>query len=49
MPEIEKVKKELTAILKKYDIIKPDTVGQLTFHLNSGGVSRIIWMNLEVK
>ena len=43
------LKKELTSILKKYDIIKPDTTGQIMCHLNSGGVSKIVWMNLEVK
>jgi len=42
-------KKELTMVLKKHRIFQDDTAGQLMLHANSGGVSKIVWMNLEVK
>ena len=42
------LKKELTELYKKYNLLLPDTVGQIVSHINEGRVSKV-WQNVEVK
>ncbi len=45
---VSSLKKELTEIYKKYNLVSSEAVGQVVSHINAGSVSKI-WTNLEVK
>jgi len=48
LPVSDHLKKELTELYKKYNLLLPDTVGQIVSHINEGRVSKV-WQNVEVK
>jgi hypothetical protein len=46
---VSSTKKAIIAILKEQNIVEDNSVGQLTLHINNGGITKICKNNWEIK